>query len=227
MRPDGTAHGVADRQLLARNTLYNLAGQIVPLGAALFAIPGLLLALSAERLGVLTLAWAVVGYFSVFDFGIGRALTKLVAERLGTSAEPQVGSLIWSALVLLTVIGVIIAVALGATASPLVANVLRVPPALHAETVATLYVLAAGIPFVVTTGALRGVLEAKQRFGVVNAIRIPLGAVTFLGPWAVAQYTVSLPAAVLVLTLARIVAWAAHAYYCRSLLAGEHKFRAN
>jgi O-antigen/teichoic acid export membrane protein len=90
MTRDVTAHGPSDRRLLARNTLYNLAGQIVPLIAALFAMPGLLAALGAERVGVLALAWAVVGYFSIFDFGIGRALTKLVAERLGVSAEPQV-----------------------------------------------------------------------------------------------------------------------------------------
>lgn len=214
----GGAPAPADRRLLARNTVYNLAGQITPLIAALFAMPGLLGALGAERVGVLALAWAVVGYFSLFDFGIGRALTKLVAERLGTNGETQIAPLISSALIVLVVVSAITAIGVAAAADFLVSTVLKVPVALHAETVVTLYVLAATIPFVITTGALRGVLEAQHRFGILNAIRIPLGIVTFMGPWAVAQYTDWLPAAVIVLAVARVIAWLAHTYFCASLL---------
>src|SRR3954462_2729917 len=66
------------------NSAWNLAGQILPLAAAVTAIPTLIRTLGAERFGVLTLLWGLVGYFSMFDLGIGRALTKVVAERLTT-----------------------------------------------------------------------------------------------------------------------------------------------
>jgi O-antigen/teichoic acid export membrane protein len=218
---------LADRWALARNTVYNLTGQVAPLVAAVFAMPGLLHALGTERLGVLALAWALVGYFSVFDFGIGRALTKLVAERIGTDREIETGALVSSATVLLAAVSAIVALTLIVLSAPIVSNILRVRADLQAETVSTLYVLAAGIPFVVTSGALRGVLEAQHRFGVVNAIRIPLGVLTFVGPWLMAQYVVSLPAAVLVLTCARIGAWAAHAYFCLPLLRNATSFSVN
>ena len=74
---------LTQRSLLARNTIWNLIGQGAPLLVAIFAIPLLIRALGTPRFGILTLAEMVVGYYSLFDLGLGRALTKLVAEKLG------------------------------------------------------------------------------------------------------------------------------------------------
>ena len=92
--------------LLARNTIWNLIGQGAPLFVALFAIPVLIRGLGTARFGVLTLAWMVVGYFSLFDLGLGRALTKLVAEKLGEGKESEVPALVWTALALMALLGV-------------------------------------------------------------------------------------------------------------------------
>ena len=53
---------------------------------AIFSIPILIRDLGTDRFGVLALAWAIVGYASLFDLGLGRALTQLVAQKLG--ADP-------------------------------------------------------------------------------------------------------------------------------------------
>lgn len=66
---------------LARNGVFNIIGQGVPLLAAFFAIPRLIHGLGTDRFGVLTLVWMVIGYFSLFDLGLGRALTQVVAEK--------------------------------------------------------------------------------------------------------------------------------------------------
>jgi O-antigen/teichoic acid export membrane protein len=68
--------------LLARSSLWNIAGQVLPMVAALVAIPPILRGIGIDRFGILTLGWVVVGYFSLFDFGLGRALTKIVASEL-------------------------------------------------------------------------------------------------------------------------------------------------
>ncbi len=70
-------------RLLVRNSFWNFLGQVVPLMAAIFSIPLLIKGLGTDRFGLLTLAWIVIGYFNLFDLGLGRALTKLVSEKLG------------------------------------------------------------------------------------------------------------------------------------------------
>ncbi len=75
-------------------------------------------------------------------------------------------------------------------------------------------ILAATLPFVILSAAFIGVLEAHQRFALINAVRIPLGAFTFLGPLIAAQYAPSLVAATGVLAAGRLVACLAYLGQC-------------
>lgn len=69
--------------LIARNTLINLIGQALPLLVAVVAMPLVVRGLGTERFGLLSLAWGVMGYFTVFNLGLGRATAKHMAEALG------------------------------------------------------------------------------------------------------------------------------------------------
>ncbi|MCZ7592513.1 MAG: oligosaccharide flippase family protein [Kiritimatiellae bacterium] len=66
---------------MAKNTVWNLVGMCAPMAVALFAIPLLIKGLGTERFGLLSLVWMLVGYFGVFDLGLGQALTKFIAEK--------------------------------------------------------------------------------------------------------------------------------------------------
>ncbi|OEU50023.1 MAG: hypothetical protein BA861_00220 [Desulfobacterales bacterium S3730MH5] len=66
---------------LARNSLLNLLGLCAQLGVAIFAIPLLIKGIGTDRFGVLTLAWVIIGYLSLFDVGLSCALTKLLAKK--------------------------------------------------------------------------------------------------------------------------------------------------
>ena len=98
------AHFTSAR-LLARNTILNLLGQAAPFLVALVAIPILVHHLGDKRYGVMTLAWLVVGYFGVFDMGLSRAATKLVAEALGADEFGSIAAVVWTALAMMTVFG--------------------------------------------------------------------------------------------------------------------------
>jgi O-antigen/teichoic acid export membrane protein len=127
-------------RLLARNTVWNLLGQALPLLVALLAIPYLVAGLGTSRFGVLTLAWMVIGYFSLFDLGLGRALTKLVAEKLGSSRDEQIPRAVWTALSMMLGFG-ILGAALAALATPwLVGSGLEIPEALRVETLIAFYI---------------------------------------------------------------------------------------
>ena len=203
--------------MLARNALINLAGHGAPLLAALFLVPPLIARLDAERFGFLALAWALVGYFSLFDLGLGRALSRLVAERRGTSREAELPGLSRTGLTLTFALGAAAGAALFAAAGPLCERVLHLSPDLRAEAAVALRVLALSLPLVTVTAALRGLLEAGQRFDWVNAIRIPAGILTFAAPFAATAWSVNLVALALALVLVRLATFAAHWWACRRL----------
>lgn len=211
-----SGHSVS--RLLVRNTVLNLTGQCVPLLAALFAIPFLIRGLGTDRFGVVTLAWILIGYFSVFDLGFGRALTQVVAAKLGESGEPLAPALVWPVLSLMMLLGTVGALLLVSIASPLVHSILNIPPELQPETLGSFYVLAAALPFVVVTAGLIGILSAFHRFGLLNAIRAPMGIYTYLAPLTVLPFSHSLVYVMAVLAAGRVLAFAAHLIACRRIL---------
>lgn len=179
-------------RLLFKNTALNFLGQFLPLAVGLFAIPKLIGGLGIERFGILTLAWAIIGYSSLFDLGLGRALTKLVAERIDCKQQDELPALIWTGLLLMVIAGAIGAIAMFFASSWLVHSVLRVSSQLQAETVKTFQYLALSVPLVILATGFRGILEAHQLFTLVTAVRLPLGVLTFAVPWFLLLFSHSL-----------------------------------
>lgn len=202
-------------RVLARNTLYSLVGQGAPLLVAIFAIPLLIQGLGTDRFGLLTIAWMVISYFSLFDLGLGRALTQLVAEKLGAGEDREVPALVWTSLFLMSVMGLVGALVVGLLSPLLVHTVLKIPQGIQGETLQSFYLLAIAIPIVTSTAGLRGILEAHQRFDLVNAVRIPMGLAMFLGPLLVLPFfPKNLLAVVAVLALVRLLVWLAYLLLC-------------
>ena len=212
--PEPTSNSLIGGSLLARNTVFNFLGQVAPLLVALFAIPLLINGLGVDRFGVLTLTWVVIGYSSLFDFGLGRALTKLVAEKLGTQQEQEIPALVWTGLFLMGLLGIAGMIVIGLLSPWLVRDVLEVPIALQPETLHAFYLLALAVPVVIHTTGLRGVLEAKQRFALLSIVRMSMGVFMFLGPLLVLPFSQSLFPIVGVLVAGRVVAWLAHLLLC-------------
>lgn len=189
--------------LLARNTVWNLLGQVAPMGVAWFAIPLLIRQVGMDRFGVLTIAWMVVGYFSLFDLGLGRAMTNLIAQRLGRSRPDDLPSIVWTANGIMAVMGLVGAVALAAISPVLTHTLLKIPLRLQQETLHSLLLLSIAVPLVISTAGFRGILEAQQKFGLLNTVRVPMGIAMFLAPIAVLPFTISLTALIGAIVLAR------------------------
>jgi O-antigen/teichoic acid export membrane protein len=209
----GNAHLTAGR-LLARNTIWNILGQIVPMLVGIATIPIIIRGLGVERFGVLSLAWVVVGYFSLFDLGIGRALTKFVADKLGADEEHSIPALAWTAIMVMLVLGLVGAVIIAAVSPWLVYRVLKISQNLQIETLRGFYLLAVSIPIVTTTAGFRGILEALQQFRIVNAIRIPMSTFSFAAPLLVLPFSHSLVPVLAVLVAARFAGCGIHVWAC-------------
>jgi O-antigen/teichoic acid export membrane protein len=191
---------------IAVNAGLNVCAQVSPLLVGFFCVPVLLRTLGTDRLGVLMLVWAIIGYSSLFDLGLGRALTKLVSEQLGLKAYSTIPKLVGTSLTLMFVGGVIGALILISVAHWFLAYAPKVPAGLLPEIRASLYVLALSIPVLTISAGLKGLLEAYQRFQLLALIRIPIGVFTFASPLIILPFTKNLAAIVLLLLLGRILA---------------------
>jgi len=199
---------------LARNTALNFVGQVVPILVGVATIPYLVRGLGADRFGVLSLAWVVLGYISLFDLGLGRATTKFVAECLGGQDQERLPSLVWTSVGLQLLFGMIGTVLVGAATPLLVDKLLKIPPALMGETKRTFFILAASLPIVLATNGFRGVLEAGQHFDLVNYVKLPANVSVFLLPAVALPFGLKLPGIVLLLVLARVGALLAYLTFC-------------
>jgi O-antigen/teichoic acid export membrane protein len=191
--------------LLARNTLLNLIGQGLPLVVAVVTIPFIIQGLGIDRFGLLSLAWVVLGYFAIFDLGLGRATTKFVAEALGKGEEDQVPRLVWTAVTIQAFFGLLGAIVLASITPLLVERILNIPPELIKEAKDTFYLLSLSIPVVLVSSSFRGVLEAAQRFDLVNIVRVPSSTLTFLLPLVGLFLGFNLPGIVALILVVRLV----------------------
>jgi O-antigen/teichoic acid export membrane protein len=187
---------------------------VLPLLVAFFSIPRLIAGLGTERFGVLSLAWMVIGYFSLFDLGLGRALTRLVAEKLGAGKHAEIPTLIWTGLISMIGMG-LAGMLLGIPFVPWVVHSgLQIPPAMQPETLNAFYVLLASIPLVIASTGLFGILEAYHRFDLTSAVRSSLGIYTFAAPLAGLFFTRDLSCVIGILMAGRIVAGAVLLLFC-------------
>jgi O-antigen/teichoic acid export membrane protein len=201
-------------RVLVRNTIINLAGQGLPLVAAIFSTPLIIRGLGTDRFGLLTIAWITIGYFSLFDVGLGRALTKLVAELLGNEKHDEIPPLVWTALALMLALGVVGGLLLFLISPWLSQDFLKLSTSLQSEAKQTFYMLAFAIPFVTVTGGLAGILSARQQFGMLNAVRLPLGLLMYLGPLLILPFSNTLPLVMGVLLGGRVLSTLIHLALC-------------
>src|SRR5260370_24889136 len=106
-------HKQRGRRLIAKNSIFNLIGQVLPMLAGLLTIPYIIRGLGTAEYGILSIAFMLLGYFSIFDLGLSRATVKFVAENLSPEKIHRVPELVWTSLSLLVALG-----CLGGTLAP-------------------------------------------------------------------------------------------------------------
>ncbi len=208
-------------QALGTSVVWNFLGSLVPLGVGIVAIPLLIESLGLERFGVLSIAWLVVGYFSLFDLGLGRALTQLVAEYRGLSRDKEIPALIWTSLLLMLLMGGVGCLLLLWLSAPL-ASLLNITPVHVDEAIGVFRCLALSIPLVIVTIGLRAILEAYHQFRVINQVKIPASVATFLLPVVVLVFDNNLVSVAVGIIFTRLVVAIA---YWRALARAQPELR--
>ena len=172
---------------VAHNALWNVAGTLASLVVGLVALPVLLHALGAARLGIFTLALGLIGFSGLLDLGLGRALTQTVSSGLVSGrSRAQVAALVWRIIGLLAGFGVLWLVALWWAAPFLVERLFSLSGEMARETIFGLRALALSVPFALAATGAMGTLEGLQQFRLLSLWRMPMSVLQFGLPVIVA-----------------------------------------
>ena len=148
---------------LSRNASYNLVGALLPLFLSLVTVPLYLRLVGIERYGVLQIAWLLLGYFGLFDLGLGRATAFRIAALRNAPASARAETF-WSALVVNLAMGCVGGGILWLVGRYALIDHAHVSAALRPELVAAIPLLALGVPIATVTGVLSGALQGRERF---------------------------------------------------------------
>lgn len=170
---------------IGRHTAYNLFGTVIPIAVALITIPIYIDVVGESRYGVLAIAWLLLGYFGLFDLGLGRA----TAQRIATlSSEEPAGraETFWTALAMNSALGLIGAMIMWPVALYFFDNHFSVDGALKPEILASVPWLALAVPVATMSGVLSGTLQGLSRFLELNVISVIGSALLQIIPLTVA-----------------------------------------
>jgi O-antigen/teichoic acid export membrane protein len=175
---------------VARHTVYNIAGAAVPVLVSLVTVPAYLSVVGFARYGILAICWLMLGYFNLFDLGLGRAVSQKLASLEAATPEER-SRVFWTAIFLSAAL-IAIAVLLFFPVSWIVLNRMHFDAqSLRSEVLLALPWLTATVPFGIANGVVAGSLEGRRRFLEINLIGsfstvagavLPLGVAIVFGP---------------------------------------------
>ena len=192
---------ILQESLLVKSTVRNFVAKVLPLVVMGVTVPYVIEGLGPARYGIFTLIWAVLGYFSILDLGLGKATAKKVAEALGRGESASIPAIAWTAVILTLGLGLIGSFTLIAFTSLLVENVFQVDADLSTETQQVFYLSAVGLLIALVKSAFTGVLEAHQRFDLINLVGVPSSMLSAVIPPLVLYADGGLPAIVILLVI--------------------------
>lgn len=173
-RPNRSKRRSSKRSLslsVSRNATYNLIGAVLPILLALITVPIYLRLVGPDRYGVLSIAWLLLGYFGLFDLGLGKATTYSIAALKDASAQER-ADVFWTAIVTNLIMGAIGGLLLWGAAGLFFDKLFKVDAALRPEIMAAMPYLGLAVPIATMTGVLTGALQARDRFIESNMISV-------------------------------------------------------
>jgi len=170
-------------------TVYNLGGSLIPLALSIITVPIYLELIGIERFGILALVWLLLGYFGLFDLGLGRATAQRIATICNIDPE-KTADTFWTAIIINTGIGCIGGALIYLVAILFFGTWFDISPELLPELEVAVYWLIISVPIATLSGVLVGALQGSSRFLELNVISV-LGATMVQVFPLIAAYSIS------------------------------------
>ena len=170
---------------IRRDTLYNLSGQLIPVVVTLVTLPTFLGLIGESRYGVMALAWVLLGYFGLFDFGMSPATAQRVAQ-MDRASPTERSDVLWTALIAITALGSIGGLLLWGVGQFMFTRLVPLGEVLQAELHSAFPWLCLGLPVTLSASALAGALQGRRQFLSLNVVGVMVSSLALILPLAVA-----------------------------------------
>lgn len=177
----------------------------MPILISLVCIPIIINGLGEEKYGAFTIALVFIGYFNLFDLGLGRAITKLISERVGKNKEQEIVDIFKTGITLTFILGVAGGALFYVISEPLTIRYLKPPTEFLDELIKGLMYLSIGIPFAITINSYKGLLEALHEFKAITLVQIIFGIITYFGIILLLEYTNDLSVIIAYLSIIKLI----------------------
>lgn len=200
---------------LIKNSTYNIVGFVIPVIIAIPALGMISRQLGVENFGIFTLAFAIVGYASIFDGGITRAVIREIAIYRKDIEEQK--RIISTASVLVICLGIFASLILFFGASYL-ADFLKISIENLQQAKISFELLAFVLPVYLINQVWLAYLEGHERFININIQRIVSSILISLLPVVFCIYEPNLISAILGLIAARYMSLIVTLLLCRKII---------
>lgn len=153
---------------LIRNSIWNFSGYIIPMFVALPALGYIARVLGAERFGIFTLCTAIVGYASIFDAGLTRAVIREISFFRNNASEKN--NIIATSNLAILFMGFVGTFFLYFSSTSLV-NLLNVSIIYKNDTILSFKILSITIPIFLMNQIWVSYLEGEENFLNINLQR--------------------------------------------------------
>lgn len=160
-------HQETSRSIL-KNVLFGFSTWILPLGLSFLATPIIVKTLGNTEYGIYALILGFVGYS--FNFNLGRAITKYVAEYRASGETEKLRDVISSTFFLNLLIGAVGVLIVCSSAEWLVINALKLEIAAQNRSVTALYIAALIIFATSLNQIFSSIIQGVHRFDVYSKI---------------------------------------------------------
>jgi O-antigen/teichoic acid export membrane protein len=141
------------------------------MAVALLTIPIYIRLVGDARYGVLAVVWSFLGYFGMFDLGLGSATAQRIAA-LGKSSSEVIARIFWTALAMNGALGAFGGLLIWPISNYFFGHVFSMGAELRGEVESALPWLMLAVPLTTMSGVLGGALQGRAQFLDLNIISV-------------------------------------------------------
>ncbi|WP_283628136.1 flippase [Shewanella baltica] len=195
---------------IIKDSTWNIAAIVIPTLVALPVLGLLARMLDVELFGIFTLIFAMLGYASVFDMGLSRALIRSIS--INRDSNEDIKEYLFTSSITVVVIGCIISFAIFLFKAN-IATLLNVTELIYADVVNCLYLISFVIPFLLLNIVWQSYLEGLERFKELSILKIITSILLSVMPLFFMLIKNSIVFAVAGLVLARLISFLVFYFY--------------